>query len=83
MKNNFQLRVEEIPKDQEEIGTGEYLFPVAHFDKEPTRMFGVPFFIKITNEEKMCDIRRRIKEILEVPDKEFEKVLEIFCIIFI
>lgn len=37
-------------------------------------MFGVPFFIKITNDEKISNIRRRIKEILDVPDREFEKV---------
>jgi ubiquitin carboxyl-terminal hydrolase 7 len=58
-----------------EIGPDERLLPVAHFDKEPARVFGVPFFIKIRNEEKISVIRERIKEMLEVPDKEFEKVL--------
>uniref|UniRef100_A0A915EIB7 ubiquitinyl hydrolase 1 n=1 Tax=Ditylenchus dipsaci TaxID=166011 RepID=A0A915EIB7_9BILA len=36
-------------------------------------MFGVPFFIKVTNNEKISNIRRKIKDILEVPDREFEK----------
>uniref|UniRef100_A0A915LYV6 Ubiquitin carboxyl-terminal hydrolase 7 n=1 Tax=Meloidogyne javanica TaxID=6303 RepID=A0A915LYV6_MELJA len=42
----------EIPKDQLQLGVDEQLLPVAHFEKEPTRTFGCPFFIKITNGEK-------------------------------
>jgi len=67
------LRIEEIPKDQLEVGPGEHLLPVGHYDKEPGRMHGVPFFIKISNDERFSNIRRRIKELLEVPDREFEK----------
>lgn len=74
MRFQVQLRAEEVPEDQLEIGQGEHLLPVAHFDKEPTRMFGIPFFIKIKNEEKISNIRKRIKELLEVPEREFEKV---------
>jgi ubiquitin carboxyl-terminal hydrolase 7 len=69
-----QFRIEEVPQDQLQVGPDEYLMPVAHFDKEPTRTFGVPFFIKITNGEKVSNIRDRIREILEVTEKEFEKV---------
>jgi ubiquitin carboxyl-terminal hydrolase 7 len=63
-----------VPKDQLQIGPDEHLMSVAHFDKEPTRTFGVPFFIKISNGEKVSNIRQRIRDILEVPEKEFEKV---------
>ena len=47
---------------------------MAHYDKELSRMFGVPFYIKIANNESFANIRRRIKEMLEVSDREFEKV---------
>ena len=76
---NFTFRVEEVPKDQLQIGPDEHLMSVAHFDKEPTRTFGVPFFIKISNGEKVSNIRQRIRDILEVPEKEFEKYK--FCIV--
>jgi ubiquitin carboxyl-terminal hydrolase 7 len=66
--------VEEVPRDQLEIGRDEKLFPVAHYDKEPNRMHGVPFFLKIVDGEPIVNIRRRIRELLEVPEREFEKV---------
>lgn len=72
----FKLRLEETPKDQLQIEPDEHLMPVAHFDKEPGRTFGIPFFIKITNGEKVSNIRERIRQLLDVPEKEFEKVSE-------
>ena len=39
--------MEEVPVDQLNIGPCEHLLPVAHFDKEPTRMFGTPFLFKV------------------------------------
>jgi len=76
---HFSFRVEETPSDQLEIEQNEHLLAVAHFDKEPSRMFGVPFFIKIRNEERISNIRERIKCMLEVPEREFEKYK--FCIV--
>uniref|UniRef100_A0A1I7WX00 ubiquitinyl hydrolase 1 n=1 Tax=Heterorhabditis bacteriophora TaxID=37862 RepID=A0A1I7WX00_HETBA len=43
----YMGRVEEIPDDQLVVRSNEYLVPIAHFDKEPGRMFGVPFFLKV------------------------------------
>ncbi|KAL7070891.1 hypothetical protein ACQ4LE_009950 [Meloidogyne hapla] len=77
--NNFAFRVEEVPKDQIQINSDEQLLPVAHFEKEPTRTFGIPFFIKIANGEKIANIRERIRQIIEVPEKDFEKYK--FCIV--
>ncbi|CAK5096106.1 unnamed protein product [Meloidogyne enterolobii] len=77
--NNYAFRVEEIPKDQLQLSVDEQLLPVAHFEKEPTRTFGVPFFIKITNGEKIANIRERIRQMIEVPEKDFEKYK--FCIV--
>lgn len=68
------MRVEEIPVDQLTIGPNEYLLPVSHYEKEPNKMFGVPFLIKIVNEEPVSNIKKRVKEALGVQDREFEKV---------
>ncbi|KAH7702336.1 ubiquitin carboxyl-terminal hydrolase [Aphelenchoides avenae] len=68
-----QLRVEEIPADQKEVAKDEKLFPVAHYDKEPNRMHGIPFFLKIVDDKPIVHIRRRIRELLDVSEREFEK----------
>lgn len=39
--------MEEVPQDQLVVRSNEYLVPIAHFDKDPGRMFGVPFFLKV------------------------------------
>ena len=66
--------MEEVPKDQMQINSDEQLLPVAHFEKEPTRTFGIPFFIKIANGEKVANIRERIRQMIDVPEKDFERV---------
>ncbi|KAK0397665.1 hypothetical protein QR680_002208 [Steinernema hermaphroditum] len=70
---NHMLRVEETPADQVDVGTDQLLLSVSHFDKETNRMFGVPFYLKVTNHEPLDNVRRRVKEILDVPEREFEK----------
>lgn len=67
------MRVEEIPPDQLTIGPNEYLLPVSHYEKEPNKMFGVPFLIKIVDGEPVANIKKRVKEALGVQDREFEK----------
>lgn len=42
-------RVEEIPKDEVELGENELLVPVNHFSKEVYSTFGTPFLIKIVH----------------------------------
>ena len=84
-KEDFQLeclnttgtktyRIEEIPRDQVDLSPDELLVPVAHFNKEIFSTFGVPFFLKIRNGEPFEQVKLRIQQKLEVPDKEFEKV---------
>ncbi|TMS37211.1 hypothetical protein L596_004188 [Steinernema carpocapsae] len=73
LTSNHMLRVEEIPADQVDISPEEFLLSVSHFDKDTNRMFGVPFYLKVTNQEPLDNVRRRVREILDVPDREFEK----------
>ncbi|VDM97127.1 unnamed protein product [Thelazia callipaeda] len=70
---SHSVRVEEIPEDELIIRNGEHLLPVGHFDKDPTRMFGIPFFIKVTNGETLESVSERIRKKLDVSVKEFEK----------
>ncbi|KAL3982395.1 Ubiquitin-specific protease C-terminal family protein [Acanthocheilonema viteae] len=70
---SYAIRVEEIPEDEVTIKSGEHLLPVGHFDKDPTRMFGIPFFIKVTNGETLESVSERIRKKLDVTAKEFEK----------
>ncbi|KJH43026.1 MATH domain protein [Dictyocaulus viviparus] len=69
----YMGRVEEVPQDQLVVKSNEYLVPIAHFDKDPGRMFGVPFFLKVSNDELLSSVRERIQARLDIPDKEYEK----------
>lgn len=40
-------RIEEIPKDQLNLETNEFLLAIAHFQKESYHTFGVPFLLKV------------------------------------
>jgi ubiquitin carboxyl-terminal hydrolase 7 len=68
------MRVEEIPANQLSIGPKELLLPVSHYEKEPSKMFGVGFFTKVVDGEPVANIKKRVKEALEVSDREFDKV---------
>ncbi|CAI4232576.1 unnamed protein product [Auanema sp. JU1783] len=69
----FMVRVEEIPEDQMIVRPNEYLLPVSHFDKEPARMFGIPFLFKVFNDELLTTVHGRLQKYLGIPDKEYEK----------
>lgn len=57
---NIIYRVEEIPKDEMELGENELLVPVNHFSKEVYSTFGTPFLIKIVH------VSPKIKNIIKV-----------------
>lgn len=42
-------RVEEIPKEEIKLELGEFVVPVAHFQKEIYQTFGTPFLLKLRN----------------------------------
>lgn len=67
------FRVEEIPKDEVNLTDDEYLVPVAHFHKDIYSTFGVPFLLKLKNKETFASVKERIRQKLEVSEKEFEK----------
>ncbi|CAL1543671.1 unnamed protein product [Lymnaea stagnalis] len=66
-------RIEEIPAEEVNMGAEELLIPVAHFQKEMYQTFGIPFLLKIKDNEPFSAVKDRIQKKLDIPDKEFEK----------
>lgn len=66
-------RIEEIPLDEVNLSSNETLIPVAHFQKEVFSTFGVPFLLKIKQNEPFSAVKERVQKKLDIPDKEFEK----------
>uniref|UniRef100_A0A8C4R8U7 ubiquitinyl hydrolase 1 n=1 Tax=Eptatretus burgeri TaxID=7764 RepID=A0A8C4R8U7_EPTBU len=67
-------RIEEVPLDQVEMDKDqEMLVPVAHFHKEVFGTFGIPFLLRMCQDEPFREVARRIQMMFNVPDKEFEK----------
>ncbi len=60
------FRVEEIPKDELEIGDDELLIPVAHFSKEIYSGFGIPFLLKVREAEPFSQVKGIEKIFVEV-----------------
>lgn len=70
----LHCRIEEIPHEEIDMSPGEFFCPVVHFDREPTKLFGVSFVIKIRNNELMTEVRDRLRRKLpDVTDAEFAK----------
>ncbi|XP_076458949.1 ubiquitin carboxyl-terminal hydrolase 7-like isoform X2 [Babylonia areolata] len=67
------FRVEEVPADETSLHEDEMLVPVAHFSKEVYQTFGIPFLIKIKDNEPFGKVKERIQKRVEVPEKEFDK----------
>ncbi|VDD80182.1 unnamed protein product [Mesocestoides corti] len=67
------LRVEEIPLDEENLQQDDLVINAAHFHKDCTETFGVPFTVRVRNGELYSDVKKRIRERLEfVNEKEFD-----------
>eukprot|EP00794_Sanderia_malayensis_P008888 gene8888-9838_t len=47
---------------------------VAHYSKEVYNTFGVPFIFSLKDGEKLGSVRKRIREKLDMDEKEFEKI---------
>lgn len=67
-------RFEEIPPDELNLAEDELLVPVSHFYKNVHDLFGIPFFVKVKQNEPFGQLKNRIQNKLGVPEKEWEKV---------
>jgi len=73
-------RLEEIPKDQEDLQEGDILVPVAHFSKEVFSTFGSPFLIALSQGDTVGMVKNKIQKKLGVVDKEWDKYRVAFVI---
>jgi len=73
-------RLEEISRDQEELGEGDLLVPVAHFSKEVFSTFGTPFLVLLKQGDTVGTVRSRMQAKLGVADKEWDKYRLAFVI---
>lgn len=67
-------RFEEIPQSELNMTDDEMLIPVSHFYKNVHDVFGIPFFVKVVQNEPFYQLKTRIQNKLAVPEKEWEKV---------
>lgn len=74
MSQQVIYRFEEIPQNELNLGDDEMLIPVSHFYKNVHDLFGIPFFVRVKQNEPFCQLKNRIQNKLGVPDKEWEKV---------
>jgi ubiquitin carboxyl-terminal hydrolase 7 len=72
MANQKVYRLEEIPNDELTLNDNEMLLPVVHFYKDVFHTFGIPFFVKMVNNEPLTALKERIQKKLNLPDKEWD-----------
>jgi len=73
-------RLEEVPRDQLELGEGDLLVPVAHFSKEIFSTFGTPFLVLLKQGDTLGQVKQRIQQRLQMGEKEWDKVRLAFVI---
>jgi hypothetical protein len=67
------LRVDVRPPDEKEVGGNDMVLPVAHFYKDTLHTHGLPFTLRVTDNEHISDVIERIRIRLHVPQKEIAK----------
>ncbi|XP_065066038.1 ubiquitin carboxyl-terminal hydrolase 7-like [Rhopilema esculentum] len=67
-------RLEAVNEEDLTIDEDSVIIQVAHFNKEVYNTFGTPFLLKLRDGEKVGSVRKRIREKLDMPEKEFDKI---------
>ncbi|KAG0235795.1 hypothetical protein BGX31_004161 [Mortierella sp. GBA43] len=75
----LSLYVEEIPKEELELGEDEYLVSCFHFQSDINRMHGIPFKVVVKEGETFAATKARIQARLGINDKEFAKIKFVHC----
>ncbi|XP_030840591.1 ubiquitin carboxyl-terminal hydrolase 7 isoform X2 [Strongylocentrotus purpuratus] len=74
LQGTKMYRLEEIPQDQYKLSDDEMIVCVAHFQKDLYNTFGTPFFVRLREGEAFSNVKERIREQLDVSEKELEKI---------
>ena len=70
MGGTKSYRLEEIPKEQEDLQEGDILVPVAHFNKEVFSTFGSPFLVLLRQGDTVGTVKERMQERLGVSQQK-------------
>ena len=66
MGGTKSYRLEEIPKEQDDLQEGDILVPVAHFNKEVFSTFGSPFLVLLRQGDTVGTVKERMQDRLGV-----------------
>ena len=66
MGGTKSYRLEEIPKEQDDLQEGDILVPVAHFNKEVFSTFGSPFLVLLRQGDTVGAVKERMQDRLGV-----------------
>ncbi|KAL3620230.1 ubiquitin carboxyl-terminal hydrolase 13 [Castilleja foliolosa] len=77
--NYWNLRAEEIPEEEKNLGAHDCLIHVYHFMNEEKQNqvkiqnFGEPFLLVIHEDETLDHVKNHVQKKLNVPDEDFSK----------
>lgn len=71
--NARHIRIDQVLDTHKSFVAGEVLIQVGHFHSSVQNGFGTPFFVKICHGDTIRSVRDKIREQLNVPEKEFAK----------
>ncbi|KAK9471279.1 uncharacterized protein V1510DRAFT_420556 [Dipodascopsis tothii] len=69
-----QLYAEQLSPDDLDKGADDKYIQVYHFQKEPIRGHGVPFYFVIKPGERFAETKERLQRRMGADDKKFEKI---------
>ncbi|KAK9254267.1 hypothetical protein V1507DRAFT_441983 [Lipomyces tetrasporus] len=72
--DSTQLYAEEMTEDDLNKKDDDRYIEVYHFQKEPIRSHGIPFYFLLKPGEKFADTKVRLRERTGFKDKQFEKI---------
>lgn len=68
----WEIRVEEVPQDEQRLEADARLVQVVHVSPNPGRQHSLaPFLLKVSGKEPVRDLRKRLQAKLGVPADEF------------
>jgi len=80
----WTLRIEEIPAEEKKLAATDRVINVYHFTQDPNHTtvvhnFGEPFFLRVSQNETLAEVKTRIQNKLQVPQDLFSKWKFAFC----
>ncbi|KAK9449666.1 uncharacterized protein V1518DRAFT_414322 [Limtongia smithiae] len=74
LQDGMPIYAEEIPEEELNLAEDERVIQVFHFQKEPNRTHGIPFWFVLKPDEKFVDTKARLQTRTGIRDRQFEKI---------